>query len=165
MKVRIEPMTPAHWPRVREIYRSGLETGQASFETRVPSWEEWHLRHRPDCRLVAVCSEEQVVGWAALTPVSTRPVYWGVAEVSLYVDPARWRQGIGHTLMARLVTDSERSGTWTLQASIFPENLASFGLHRRHGFRVVGTRRHLALHHGVWRDVLLLERRSPTVGY
>lgn len=161
--VRIEPLGPEHWDRVREIYARGIETGHATFETSVPSWEVWDANHLDSCRLVARV-DGQVVGWGALSGVSDRCVYGGVAEVSLYIDPAFRGRGVGTRLFRRLVEASEREGFWTLQAGIFPENEASLRLHQKVGFRVVGRRERLGKLDGVWRDVLLLERRSPRVG-
>lgn len=155
----VEKMAPEHWDAVRRIYEQGLATGNATFETSVPSWEEWDRRHHPFGRLVARV-EGKIAGWAALSPVSTRAAYAGVAEVSIYIGAA-WRGGgLGRALMAALITASEQAGIWTLQASIFPENGASIALHEKHGFRVVGKRERIGRLHGVWRDTVLLERRS-----
>ena len=159
MNVLIEAMQPAHWPAVREIYREGIETGQATFETAVPTWEAWDSSHRLDCRLIALI-ENQIVGWAALSPVSKRQVYNGVAEVSIYIPGSARGQGIGKRLMHELVTSSEKAGVWTLQSSVFPENEASVALHQAFGFRIVGTRERIAQMHGLWRNTVLLERRS-----
>lgn len=159
----INALDPADWPVVRAIYKEGIATGQATFETTAPDWELWDAAHRPDCRLVAR-RDGQVVGWAALSPVSKRDVYRGVAEVSVYVSAAAHRQGIGRALLLALVDASEAAGIWTLQASIFPENEVSVSLHVACGFRVVGRRERVALHHGVWRDTVLLERRSGVAG-
>lgn len=156
-------LQPAHWPAVRTIYRQGIATGEATFETEVPGWDGWHAAHLPFARLVAIAAGE-VAGWAALAPVSSRTVYAGVAEVSVYVAEG-WRgRGLGATLLRRLVAESEAHGIWTLQAGIFPENSASIALHLREGFREVGRRERLAKLHGRWRDVVLLERRSSRVG-
>lgn len=156
-------MQAEDWPAVREIYQEGIDTGQATFETATPDWEGWNAKHRPDCRLVARAGE-RVVGWAALSPVSARRVYAGVAEVSIYIAASARGQGVGRTLLRRLIEAAEAAGVWTLQGSIFPENAASVALHRACGFRVVGTRERIAQMHGVWRDVLLMERRSDVVG-
>jgi phosphinothricin acetyltransferase len=163
MNVLIEAMQPADWPDVREIYREGIETGQATFETAVPTWEAWDSGHRPDCRLIALI-ENQIVGWAALSPVSKRQVYNGVAEVSIYISRSARGQGIGKRLMHELVTSSEKAGVWTLQSSVFPENEASVALHQAFGFRIVGTRERIAQMHGLWRNTVLLERRSKITG-
>ncbi len=157
--VAISAMSPDDWEAVHTIYRAGIETGQATFETTIPSWMEWDASKRPDCRLVARFGD-QVVGWAALNPVSKREVYAGVAEVSIYVaDPARG-QGVGRLLLRALIEAAEKAGIWTLQASIFPENEASIGLFLACGFRIVGYREHIGKHHGVWRDTILMEKRS-----
>jgi L-amino acid N-acyltransferase YncA len=165
----IIPLSAEHWPGVREIYREGISTGNATFETQLPDWEKWDASHRSDCRLVAVqASPDQqmntVVGWAGLSPVSARRVYAGVAEVSVYV-AADWRGcGVGSLLLNALVRESEAHGIWTLQAGIFPENLASIALHELCGFRIMGRRERIGKLGDSWRDVLLLERRSGKVG-
>ncbi len=158
----LAPMLPSHWPEVERIYAEGIATGNATFETSTPSWEAWDAAHLPVARLVALL-DGQVVGWAALSGVSRRPAYAGVAEHSVYVAGAFHGRGIGRALVQRLVTDSEAAGIWTLQTSIFPENVASVALHERAGFRVVGRRERIGRLHGVWRDTVLLERRSPVV--
>lgn len=156
-------MTPADWEAVRRIYSEGIRTGQATFETTIPSWAAWSAARRADCRLV-IEQETAVVGWAALSPVSNRPAYAGVAEVSLYI-AAAWRgQGAGHALLQNLISASEGAGIWTLQAVMFPENEASVALHSAHGFREVGRRERIGRLHGRWRDTVLLERRSAVVG-
>lgn len=159
MESHIKPMTPADWPVVRAIYEEGIATGHATFETNTPDWTAWDAAHLPDCRLVAR-QDGQIIGWAALSPVSSRAVYLGVAEVSVYVAAAARGRGVGRALLTALIAASETAGVWTLQAGIFPENEASVALHLSCGFRVVGRRERLGLHHGVWRDVLLMERRS-----
>jgi L-amino acid N-acyltransferase YncA len=159
----IETMSAGDWPAVQTIYEEGIATGEATFETNVPGWEEWDQNHLPDCRLVAR-RQGRVVGWAALTPVSRRRVYAGVAEVSLYVAASARGQGVGKALLEALVRASEEAGVWTLQAGIFPENTASIGLHSACGFRTVGIRERLGQLRGVWRDVVLMERRSEVVG-
>jgi phosphinothricin acetyltransferase len=156
-------MTESHWKPARAIFEEGLNTGDASFETSVPSWEEWNDTHLPDCRLVAR-SGKDILGWAALSPVSDRCVYAGVAEVSVYVGEAYRGHGIGHALLNTLIQESEKNGIWTLQTGIFPENKASVDLHLKCGFRIVGTRERLGKMNGVWRDVLFLEHRSTKVG-
>ena len=161
----IQPMAVADWTAVAQIYADGIATGEATFETAVPTWEAWDQSHLPYCRFVArSAASGEVVGWAALTAVSGRCVYAGVAEVSVYVAPSAWGQGIGKQLLQTLVDSSEAEGIWTLQAGIFPENEASVKLHERCGFRVVGRRERLGQQYGRWRDVLFLERRSQTVG-
>lgn len=156
-------MLSSDWPAVARIYEEGIETGNATFETRVPEWDEWDDGHLEVCRLVV---EERgvILGWAALSPVSRRHVYSGVAEHSIYIAADARGRGVGSGLLGSLVADSEEAGFWTLQTAIFPENETSIGLHERHGFRVIGTREHLGRHHGRWRDVVLMERRSARVG-
>jgi L-amino acid N-acyltransferase YncA len=161
--ILIEPLTADHWKAVRSIYLQGIATGNATFQQTVPDWQEWGEGHLPTCRLVAR-SERETVGWAALSPVSRRPVYRGVAEVSIYVAESARGCGIGARLMARLIADSEAEGIWTLQAGIFPENTASIELHAKAGFRVVGKRSRLGSMNGRWRDVVLMERRSLVAG-
>jgi phosphinothricin acetyltransferase len=155
-------MTSADWPAVRAIYLDGIATGNATFETDAPDWPEWDAGHFPYSRLVARRAGE-ILGWAALSPVSSRPVYRGVAEVSIYVAAQARGQGVGKALLADLIAESERHGIWTLQAGIFPENTASMEVHRRAGFRVVGTRERIGCRDGVWRDTVLMERRSPSL--
>jgi L-amino acid N-acyltransferase YncA len=161
--IAIEPLSEHHWDAVRSIYLQGIATGNATFQQTAPDWREWDACHLQTCRMVAQ-SEQEVVGWAALSPVSSRPVYGGVAEVSIYVAEAARGFGVGASLIARLVVESEAAGIWTLQAGIFPENLASIKLHINAGFRIVGNRSRLGCINGQWRDVVLLERRSLTAG-
>ena len=156
-------MSPADWRQVRRIYLEGLATGQATFETEAPSWETWDAHHLPSARLVASASGV-VKGWAALSPVSARAVYAGVAEVSVYVAQDSRSEGVGRALLERLIQQSEESGIWTLQASIFPENEASISLHKSCGFRAVGIRERIGWLRGLWRNTVLLERRSKSVG-
>jgi len=163
MPIEIDAMTAGDWPQVAEIYRQGLETGNASFETEVPAPEAWDAAHLPEPRLIARL-EGAIAGWAALSAVSGRCVYGGVAEVSVYVAAGSAGRGVGRRLLSELVRLSEEAGIWTLQAGIFPENTASLALHERCGFRVVGRRERLGCQNGVWRDVVLVERRSATVG-
>jgi L-amino acid N-acyltransferase YncA len=159
----IEEMSPKDWDAVRAIYEEGISTGNATFEQSAPAWEKWDAGHLAACRLVARAGNE-VLGWAALSPVSARKVYAGVADLSIYVaERARGRR-VGSLLLAELVAASERAGIWTLQAGIFPENDASIALHQRHGFRVVGTRERIGCMNGGWRDVVLMERRSAVAG-
>ena len=158
----IRMMTAADWPAVGAIYEAGIATAHATFQTAAPSWVEWDAGHLAHCRLVA--EDGGVCGWAALSPVSGRSVYAGVAEVSVYVATQARGRGVGRLLLAALVAESERRGLWTLQAGIFPENTASVALHERCGFRLVGRREKLGAMNGRWRDVLLFERRSATVG-
>lgn len=162
--LRVEPMTESDWPAVSAIYEAGIATGHATFQTEAPVWEAWDRGHLPTCRLVARDDNGGVLGWAALSPVSSRPVYAGVAEVSVYVAATARGRGIGRLLLEALIDRSEADGRWTLQAGIFPENVASLALHESCGFRVVGRRERIGRHHGRWRDVLLLERRSAIAG-
>lgn len=163
MDYRIEKMTFADWDQVRSIYLQGIATGQATFEMDAPGWEEWNSAHISGCRLVARLGNS-ILGWAALGPVSSRCVYAGVAEVSVYVGEKYRGQGVGHSLLEALISQSEKNGFWTLQAGIFPENLPSVSLHKKCGFREVGRRERIGKMNGVWRDVILFERRSQSVG-
>lgn len=160
----IEKMTASQWEGVRAVYLEGLATGDASFETDAPGWEVFDASHLPCCRLVAL-EGETVAGWAALSAVSSRKVYEGVAEVSVYVGAPFRGRGLGRALLSALVAESESNGIWTLQAGVFPENAASVELHKACGFREVGRRERIGrARGGRWRDTLLLERRSRTVG-
>jgi L-amino acid N-acyltransferase YncA len=163
MNYKIEFMQPADWPAVREVYVEGIATGNATFETELPDWEKWNSAHRHDCRLIAR-GGEKALGWAALSPVSARRVYSGVAEVSVYVAAAARGQGVGKSLLTALIQESEVNGIWTLQAGIFPENSASIALHKSCGFREVGARHRIGKLGETWRNVILLERRSAFVG-
>jgi L-amino acid N-acyltransferase YncA len=156
-------MAPADWSAVRAIYLEGIATGNATFESSAPDWPTWDSSHLASCRLVAQCTGE-IAGWAALGAVSGRCVYAGVAEVSVYVAQRARGKGVGTALLEALVSESEKQGLWSLQAGIFPENSVSVRLHERAGFRIVGTRERLGAMNGRWRDVLLMERRSTTVG-
>ncbi len=162
-QVRIRPMTPADWPAVRAIYADGIATGNATFETSPPEWDAWDAGHTPEHRFVAVDPVDAVLGWVACSPVSSRCVYAGVLELSVYVAGAARGRGVGSALLAALVESTEAAGVWTLQTGIFPENGASLALHARHGFRVVGTRERIGRMDGVWRDTVLLERRSAAI--
>jgi phosphinothricin acetyltransferase len=159
----IETLRESDWRAVREIYREGIATGDATFETEPREWPEWDTAHLRHSRLAAR-SSGNVGGWAALSPVSRRAVYAGVAEVSVYVAAAHRGQGLGRRLLAALVAESEAHGIWTLQAGIFPENRASLHLHERLGFREVGRRERIGQRDGRWRDTVLMERRSKVVG-
>jgi L-amino acid N-acyltransferase YncA len=160
----IEQLKPEQWPGVATVYGEGISTGNATFETEVPTWDAWDSFHLPEHRLVAVCDGE-VVGWAAVSPVSDRCVYGGVVENSIYVAAtARGRgHGLGQRLLEERIASTEAAGIWTIQTGIFPENQGSIRLHERVGFEVVGRRKRLGKLNGEWRDVLLLERRSETV--
>jgi phosphinothricin acetyltransferase len=159
LAVEIAPLNPSDWAAVRRIFLEGIAAGHATFETEAPEWALWDAAHRPDCRLLAR-SGGSAVGWAALSPVSQRRAYAGVAEVSVYV-AKEWRgRGVGRLLLEALVRASEEAGVWTLQAGIFPENAASIALHLSCGFRQVGIRERIGKLNGAWRDVALLERRG-----
>ena len=160
----IIPMTDAHWPAVKAIYEAGMATGNATFETQAPAWEAWDRAHLGHSRLVAVDEAGTVRGWAALSPVSSRCVYGGVAEISVYIAAEARGQGVGRALLQALIADSEAHGIWTLQAGTFEENKASIGLHTQAGFRFIGHRERIGQHHGMWRNTVQMERRSPTVG-
>lgn len=161
--MHILPITEANYPQVAGIFEEGIATGNATFQTEAPTWEAWDTGHLPTCR-VAAFEGEVMLGWGALSPVSSRCVYAGVAEVSVYVAAAARGQGVGRALLGRLVEESEREGLWTLQAGIFPENEASLKLHEQCGFRLVGRRERIGNMNGLWRDTILLERRSKTIG-
>jgi L-amino acid N-acyltransferase YncA len=163
-KPRIRSLGEADWPAVRAIYLEGIATGQATFEMDAPDWNEWNAAYLPAPRFVAV-SDETLVGWGALSRVSARQVYAGVAEVSVYVAEGARGLGVGNALLQKLIADSEANNIWTLQASIFPENTASLALHKSCGFREVGRRERIGKMKGVWRDTILLERRSDHVGH
>jgi len=157
-------MAEQDWASVRAIYEAGIATGNATFETSAPSYAAWDASHLAEHRIVAVDMDEAVTGWAALSPVSDRSVYVGVAENSVYVHPDHRGTGIGHGLLAALIHGAEQAGIWTIQTGIFPENEASIALHERCGFRIVGRRERIGQLHGQWRDTLFLERRSDIVG-
>jgi L-amino acid N-acyltransferase YncA len=177
-RLRIELLRPADWPAVAAIYAEGIATGNATFETAVPSWEHWDSGHLPEHRLVACTGPAQpatrqagpthaagqVVAWAALAPVSDRCAYAGVAENSIYVAERARGLGVGRRLLTQLVERAERAGIWTVQTGIFPENTASLALHQRCGFRVLGVRERIGQVQGRWRDVVMLERRSAIAG-
>lgn len=154
---------PGDWPRIAAIYAAGIATRNATFETEVPPYETWDASHLQEHRYVATAGDV-VVGWVALSAYSDRCCFEGVADLSVYVDPAAQGRGVGRALLEHLVAHTDRAGIWTLQAGVFPENGASLALHRRCGFRLVGTRERIGRLDGVWRDVLLLERRSPALG-
>jgi phosphinothricin acetyltransferase len=163
LDLAIETLTARHWAAVCSIYLEGIASRNATFETEAPRWEVWDSNHLPVCRFVAVFAAD-VVGWSALSPVSRRAAYRGVAEVSVYVTESHHGKGVGRRLLAELIRAAENAGIWTLQASVFPENHATIRLHEAAGFRTVGRRERIAQLDGVWRDTLLLERRSSTVG-
>jgi phosphinothricin acetyltransferase len=162
-------LSAEHWPQVERIYAAGIASGHATFESAPPGWEQFDAAKLPDQRLVALDSEGHVVGWAAASTVSDRCVYAGVVEHSVYVDPAAQGAGVGRLLLDSLIASTEAAGIWTIQAGIFPENVASLALHNAAGFRAAGTRERLARMTygplaGQWRDVIFIERRSGTVG-
>jgi L-amino acid N-acyltransferase YncA len=158
--VEVRPFRDEDWPSVRAIYAQGIATGDATFETEPPDFERWSASHPPEHRFVAV-SDGTIVGWVAASLVSDRCAYAGVVEHSVYVDPRAQGRGIGRHLLETFIAHADDSGIWTIQSGIFPENVTSVELHRRCGFRVVGTRQRLGQLNGVWRDVLLMERRKP----
>lgn len=161
--IQFRNLTAIDWGQVAEIYQQGLDTGNATFESTTPDWSEWDTGHLKNCRLIAEINDT-IVGWAALSSVSSRCIYGGVAEVSVYVSREFKGQHIGTKLLEKLITESEKNGIWTLQAGIFPENKASLTIHEKTGFRKVGYRERIGQMNGVWRDTILLERRSNTVG-
>ena len=160
----IDEMTKDDWEQVSNIYLEGIQTGKATFQTTTPSWDEWNKGHLSSCRLV-VCNEGEVLGWAALSPTSSRCAYAGVAEVSIYIGQKYRGQGIGKILLERMVSLSEENGLWTLQSGIIRENISSITLHKKCGFREIGIREKVGkMNNGDWHDVVLMERRSKTVG-
>jgi L-amino acid N-acyltransferase YncA len=159
-RVRVVPMSAAHAAGVLAVYQAGLDTGNASFETTAPSWSQWGADHLAAHRFVALDENDEVVGWVAAAPVSSRCVYAGVLEHSIYVRPDQQGRGVGRALLDTYIAATEAAGVWTLQSGIFPENLASLALHERAGFRVVGRRERIGQHHGRWRDVVFIERRA-----
>ncbi|MFJ9945234.1 GNAT family N-acetyltransferase [Streptomyces erythrochromogenes] len=159
---RIAPLRPEHAEQVLAIYQFGIDEGNATFETTAPTWQAFDTTKLPDHRLVAL-DGGRVLGWAAVVPVSDRCAYAGVVEHSVYVHPDARGRGIGSALLTALLASTDAAGIWTVQSGIFPENTASLALHQRAGFRVIGTRERIGLHHGTWRDVVLIERRSPTI--
>jgi L-amino acid N-acyltransferase YncA len=169
-RFHFDPMTAADWPEVQRIYREGLETGHATFERAPPgAWEDFIKRRLAECSLVARDESGELVGWAVLSPVSARPVYAGVAEVSFYVAAAHRGRGAGDALLGELVRVAEANGIWTLQSATFPENQASIAVQQKHGFRIVGRRERIGRMGygplaGRWRDTVLLERRSRVAG-
>ncbi|MFI6784665.1 GNAT family N-acetyltransferase [Micromonospora sp. NPDC050276] len=161
--ITVRPLRDDDAERILAIYQSGLDAGNASFETTAPTWSAFDAAKLPAHRFVAVDGNDTVVGWTAVTPTSGRAVYAGVVEHSVYVDPAAQGRGVARLLLDTLITSTESAGIWTIQSGVFPENTASLLLHERAGFRVIGVRERVGRHHGRWRDVVLLERRSPLV--
>lgn len=156
-------MLPQHWEAVKTIYEEGIATGNATFQTAAPSWQEWDNAHVKTCRIIATENNE-VLGWAALTPVSSRCVYAGVAEVSVYVATNARGKNIGSLLLKELINQSEQNGIWTLQSGIFPENKASISMHEKNGFRIIGYKERIGKMGNIWRDNISLERRSNKIG-
>ena len=161
--MEIKQITEQYYSELARIYLSGIATGNATFQTDAPSWKDWDAAHLQSCRIAAF-EGQHMLGWAALTPVSGRCVYAGVAEVSVYVDEVQRRKGIGSVLMDQLIKESETAGLWTLQAGIFPENTSSIKLHEQCGFRIIGYRERIGNMNGVWRNTIILERRSNVTG-
>ncbi|MFE2875220.1 GNAT family N-acetyltransferase [Streptomyces roseus] len=163
MSITIAPLAEAHADEVLAIYRAGIDEGNATFETTAPTWEAFTAAKLPGHRFAAVGEDGTVRGWVAASAVSDRCAYAGVVEHSVYVHPAARGQGVATQLLDALIGSTETAGIWTIQSGIFPENRASLALHQRAGFRIIGTRERIGRHHGVWRDVVLLERRSPRI--
>ncbi|MEU8265118.1 N-acetyltransferase family protein [Micromonospora sp. NPDC048999] len=161
--ITVRPMNPDDAGRVLAIYQAGLDGGNASFETVAPTWAAFDAGKLADHRFVAVDTDGALVGWVAVSPTSARAVYAGVVEHSVYIDPAAQGRGAGRLLLDALIASTEAAGIWTIQSGVFPENTASLALHQRVGFRMIGARERVGRHHGRWRDVILLERRSPTI--
>lgn len=159
----IAPLSSSDWNSVRSIYLEGIATGNATLETDAPSWEKWDTEHIASCRLIAKHGDN-ILGWAALSPVSGRCVYGGVAEVSIYIAESVRGKGIGKQLFEQLIEESEKNELWTLQSGILQENIASIKLHEKCGFRIVGVRERIGQRDGIWRNVVLMERRSHKVG-
>ncbi|CAB1246084.1 GNAT family N-acetyltransferase [Clostridium sp. HV4-5-A1G] len=164
MNCKIEKMTERHWREVSKIYLEGINTGRSTFQTEVPKWPDWDNSHIKSCRLIA-CLDNRVLGWAALSPISSRCVYAGVAEVSIYIGKEYRGKGMGTALLKNLIKLSEQSGFWTLQSAVIKENTGSIALHKKCGFRKIGIREKLGkMNNGLWHDVVLMERRSKLVG-
>jgi len=161
--ITLDKMEPADWEAVRRIYEEGIATGNATFQQQAPNWEEWNKVHLLHSRIIAK-EDGTTLGWAALTPVSGRCVYAGVAEVSVYVSDKARGKGLGKKLLQKLIEESEANNIWTLQAGIFPENIASIKIHEACGFRTLGIREKIGQMNGIWRDTVLMERRSKIIG-
>ncbi|WP_328900708.1 MULTISPECIES: N-acetyltransferase family protein [unclassified Streptomyces] len=159
----IVPLAPEHAEQVLAIYQAGVDEGNATFETVAPVWEAFDATKLPEHRFAAVDADGAVLGWVAASRVSDRCAYAGVVEHSVYVHPAARGRGVAPALLKALIESTEQAGIWTIQSGIFPENTASLAVHQRVGFRVIGTRERIGRHHGVWRDVVLVERRSPAI--
>ncbi|WP_079403835.1 GNAT family N-acetyltransferase [Streptomyces sp. 3211] len=163
MSITITPLTDGHADEVLAIYQAGIDEGNATFETTAPTWAEFDAARLPEHRFAALDTDGKVLGWVAATRVSDRCAYAGVVEHSVYVHPGARGRGVARQLLTALVESTEAAGIWTIQSGIFPENAASLAVHARAGFRVIGTRERIGRHHGAWRDVVLLERRSASV--
>ncbi|MCP4760587.1 MAG: N-acetyltransferase [archaeon] len=163
MELIIREMEYNDWKAVKSVFKEGIATKNATFETNAPEWDKWNISHSQKCRLIAE-KDGEVIGWAVLTPISDRCIYSGVAEVSIYIKNTEKKSGVGTILMKELIFESEKEGYWTLQAKIFPENIGSLKLHKNCGFREVGIREKIGQMDGLWRDVILLEKRSSIVG-
>jgi len=161
--MKFKELTKDYWPSVKDIYEEGIATGNATFQSSAPTWDEWNTSHVEKARIIAVDDNDEILGWAALTPVSGRCVYAGVGEVSVYVSANARGKGVGKALLNELIRQSEENGFWTLTAGIFPENEASLKIHRNAGFKVLGIREKIGKMNGQWRDTVLLERRSTVV--
>ncbi len=161
-QITIDIMLPEHWPKVSKIYKEGILTGMATFEKEIPGWEDWNNDHLKACRLIATINGD-IVGWAALSPVSSRCVYGGIGEVSVYVSQEFRGNHIGEILLRKLIADSEKNELWTIQSGIFPENIASIKLHEKVGFRKIGYREKIGELDGIWKDNILFERRSKLI--
>lgn len=164
MSITITALTGAHADEVLAIYQAGIDEGNATFETTAPTWAQFDAAKLPEHRFAALDADGKVLGWIAATKVSDRCAYAGVVEHSVYVHPAARGRGVAGRLLAALIASTETAGIWTIQSTIFPENAASLAVHAKAGFRVIGTRERIGRHHGAWRDVVLLERRSPVLG-
>ena len=164
MNYEIRPMQAEDGEKVIAIFQEGIDGGNATFDQDVPAWEVWDTKYFKNCRWILEDDSENILGWAALQPISSRVCFCGVAEVSIYLTNSAQGKGFGTMLLKKLILDSEENGFWTLQSGIFPENVASISLHQKLGFRIVGTRQKIAEMNGLWRDIILMERRSDIIG-
>ncbi|MFC6267501.1 GNAT family N-acetyltransferase [Frigoriflavimonas asaccharolytica] len=164
MNYKIRPMLPKDATRVLQIFQQGIDGGNATFDQHIPTWEQWDEEHVDQCRFSLLDENDKVVGWCALLKVSSRECFQGVAELSIYVDNDNHGKGLGTILLEKIILDSEENGFWTLQSGIFPENTGSIHLHEKLGFRIIGNREKIGKSNGKWRDIILMERRSTTVG-
>ncbi|MGW7433341.1 N-acetyltransferase family protein [Streptomyces sp. NPDC054861] len=163
MSISITPLTAAHADATLAIYQAGIDEGNATFETTAPTWAQFDAAKLPEHRFAALETDGKLLGWIAATKVSDRCAYAGVVEHSVYVHPGARGRGVAHALLQALIASTEAAGIWTIQSGVFPENTASLAVHTRAGFRAIGTRERIGRHHGVWRDVVLLERRSSVI--